>query len=127
MKIDCKPRKADERNHNDNPVVKSWIWKQTLPFNVNPRGILVHRVRCGRSHFWYGKRSHDSVNYWCCNSVSGKGVNLTDAPPADRLLCAHCERLAVEAGEPTAEELAGHHVCIGVLKAFRLCCRNEGN
>lgn len=127
MKIKCKPTKSDSRSDGRGGYITTKQWTISLPFNVNPRGVLVHRVRSGAWHFCSGKLSHVSVSYWCGNSAVGEGVNLTEAPPTDRLLCAHCERIAVEAGEPTAEALAGRHVCTGVMKAFRLCCKNEKN
>jgi hypothetical protein len=126
MKINCKPRRQD-RHKESNAYLSGRLWKQSLPFNVNPRGVLLHRVRIGVTYFRRGERSHDAVTYWCGNSAVGEGVSLTDAPPTDRLLCVNCERIAVEAGEPTAEALTGRHVCTGVMKAFRLCCRNEEN
>ncbi len=126
MKINCKPRRR-EREKRHQSVIESYLWAKTLPFNVNPRGVLIHRVRIGKTHFLHGSRSHDSCTYWCNNGTTSGGMNLTDNPPADRLLCVHCETRAVAAGEPTAAELAGRHVCIGEMKAHRLCCRNEDN
>ena len=128
MKVICRPnnRERQEAARTDFPG-RTRLWNQALPFNVNPRGVLVHRVRSAKTHIWRGKRSHDSVNYWCWNGSSGEGVNLVEIPPVDRLLCAQCERKAVEAGEPSAETLAGRHVYIGVMKAHRLCCTGEEN
>lgn len=97
-------------------------WERAPAFNVNPRGILIHRVKDGRTHLMpWG--NHNSITQWCGNGVSGEGVSLTDDPPKDRLLCAYCEAKAVAAGEPTADQLAGRHVHIGALKAIRTCCR----
>lgn len=128
MKVKCKPRKQDYRNAEAGKhYLETLHWTMTLPFNSNPRGVLVHRVRIGHSFWKRGQHSHDAVTYWCANSAVGGGLNLTEVPPEDRLLCARCEQLAVEAGEPTAEELAGRHVCIGVMKPHRICCRNEEN
>lgn len=102
-------------------------WIKVAPFNVNPRGILIHRIRYGHTHFSNGRRHHDSVTYWCGNQTNGEGVGITADPPADRLLCAICEAKAVAAGEKPADELAGRHVHIGEVRAKRLCCANERN
>lgn len=124
--IACHPRASDIRTWGGHRDVL--IWKRAPAFNANPRGILIHRVRSGETFLHdNGSWSHDGVSYWCGGSSNGEGVNMTDTPPADRLLCARCEQISVENGELSAEKLTGRHVCIGVLKAFRLCCRNEGN
>lgn len=102
-------------------------WTKCAPFNVNPRGYLVHRVKCGRSYFWYGEYSHDAVTHWCGNATTSNGISLTDKPPENRLLCARCERLAVAAGLPSADELAGKHIHLGAIKVHRECCRDERN
>ena len=99
MKVECTVRTAEKRREaNDVSSMKTRIWQKTLPFNVNPRGVLIHRVRCAGSCVFNGTHSHDWAHYWCDNQTNGEGVNLTDIPPADRLLCSHCERKAVEAG-----------------------------
>lgn len=122
--IVCKPRKREldsEVRHGNR------LWKKTLPFNVNPRGVLIHRVRLGLSILYHGEHSHDCVHYWCTNQSNGEGVSLTDDPPEGRLLCEICERNAVAAGEPSADELCGRHVHVGVMKAHRTCCRDDKN
>lgn len=47
------------------------------------------------------------------------------APPDDKLLCEACERNAVLAGLPSADELAGRHVHLGKIKAVQTCCVGE--
>jgi hypothetical protein len=126
VKVNCRRRRSDSR-FCDTGNVKSRLWKKTLPFNVTPRGILVHRVRMGTTHFYSGEYSHDSVSYWCANGTAGEGVNLVAEPPKGKLLCAHCERMAVAAGELPTDKLVGRHVCIGVLRPHRLCCGHEQN
>jgi hypothetical protein len=121
--IKCRPSERDERSERDGSAI---LWRQCPAFNVNPRGILIHRIKSGMTHI-HGSSHHDSVDYWCGNCTNGEGVMVASKPPADKLLCERCERLAIEAGEPTAEALAGRHVCVGVMKAFRLCCRNDQN
>lgn len=127
MKIQCKPNRERLRQLNSvNERHKSVHWKMCLPFVVNPRGILVHRVRWATTHFWKGEVDHDSVMYWCGNSVSSV-MEFVEVPPEDRLLCARCEAIAVAAGEKPADELAGRHVHVGETRAKRLCCTNEDN
>ena len=96
-----------------------------MPFAVNTRGILIHRVRTGDIHQRDGVATHFSVNYWCGNSCCDP--ELTDNPPMNRLLCVFCEARAVAAGEKPADELAGRHVHKGSLKAHQKCCRNDAN
>lgn len=126
--IACKPKKRDVRCvRMSHSTIAHVYWKKSLPFNVNPRGVLVHRVRLGQSITYHGKRTHDCVDYWCGNGAHSEGVSLTDSPPDDRLLCEACERIAVANGEPSSDELCGRHVHIGVLRAHRTCCRNDDN
>ena len=101
------------------------FWEKTLPFLLNPRGHLVHRVQFATSTFSEpGVWDHDTAHYWCKNIARGQFLAV---PPEGRLLCAHCERIAVANGQPTADEIAGRHVHIGTLKAHRLCCRDDQN
>jgi hypothetical protein len=128
MKVQCKPNSQAKRNAARRDLcIISRLWAKTLPFNVNPNGWLIHRVRYGESHYYRGKFSHDSVTYWCGGQNSGSGINLTDKHPKDRLLCVGCERKAVAAGEHPADKLAGRHIHLGELRPHRLCCRNEEN
>lgn len=123
MKIDLhiKPTPKWFRDHD---YVREFQWSKGLPFLVNPRGQLVHRVRSAVTITWGGKHSHDVARYWCGNNGRGE---FTDNPPTGKLLCAFCEAKAVAAGEKSASELAGRHVCIGTLKAVRQCCTNIEN
>ncbi len=125
MKVQCIFTKRETR--------RTWrtvpLWRMTLPFNVNPRGIFVHRVRCAGSILEHDghQHSHDWAHYWCGNQTCGEGVSLTDSPPDDRLLCARCEAMAVAAGQPTADELLGRHIHIGSARVVRECCRTDHN
>ncbi len=94
----------------DRPGARVISWKKSLPFLVNPRAVLVHRVR--------------SVHSFTGNGARGEFVA---DPPKDRLLCAYCEAKAVAAGEKPADQLAGRHVCIGTMKAKRQCCLGTEN
>ncbi len=123
-KIICRP---DTWKPDCRPEWRHVNWKLCLPFVVNPRGILIHRVKRARTH-WSGSKEpdHHSFDYWCGNGCSHRG-ELFAVPPEDKLLCVRCEAVAVAAGEKPADELAGRHVHIGELRAKRLCCTNEGN
>lgn len=118
VKLQVKPEK------DVNPRCRSIQWKKSLPFFVNPRGVLIHRVKRVTTIIWDGKVSHHTAHYWCNNM--GRGEFFED-PPKERLLCTVCESNAVAHGEKTADELAGRHVCLGKMKAHRICCKNEEN
>lgn len=121
--IKTKKRKLRIKPHPRSGYMPHKYWTRAFPFNANPRGILVHRVRSGLSFFVDGKHSHDAVDYWCGNMTNGEGVSMVAVPPKDRLVCSVCEALAVAAGEPSSDKLVGRHVHIGRLKAVRECCR----
>lgn len=112
-----------KRSH---PCSISVVWTQAKPFNVNPRGHLIHRVKSAISfRNNNGLWSHDHVDYWCGGSANC--VALTSDPPRERLLCAYCEAKAVAAGEKPASELVGRHVCTGTMKVQRQCCMGSEN
>ncbi len=96
-------------------------WKAAQPFVVNPRGQLVHRVRWARTGFCKNGASYNSMGYWCGNT-GNRHCEFTSDPPLDSLLCAGCEAAAIHAGEKSAAELTGRHVCIGAARALKLCC-----
>lgn len=101
-------------------------WKKSPPFFVNPRGILIHRVRSLTTHLHRGGDSHEHVDYYCGSGANTRGAEgFTSNPPKARLLCERCEEKAIEAGQQTADELTGRHVHVGRLRAFRTCCRDK--
>lgn len=113
MKVDCI---IPESRHGRDAV----YWKKSLPFAVNPRGVLIHRVKYAISFRNYdGSISHESAHYWCNNF--GRVKFFAD-PPQDKMLCTFCEARAVAAGQLPADQLAGRHVHIGRAKAVQLCC-----
>lgn len=117
--IELAPQKrSSEVDHFD--------WEHSPPFFLNPRGILVHRVRHVGTMFRDGKESHHHVRYLCgngcCFELGAVDDAFFDDPPSDRLVCAFCEAKAARMGEPTADALAGRHVHRGILKAHRVCC-----
>lgn len=118
-----KPWRLSDWNDIDRHAPIDWV--MGLPFLVNPRGVLVHRVRSARTYRdRSGNRSHDVAGYWCGNSGRGQ---FTAEPPEDRLLCAYCEAKAIANGEKPADELVGRHVHIGTMRAHRQCCRENLN
>jgi hypothetical protein len=107
----------------------SYRWHQrSLPFFLNPAGILIHRVHSVLDHLRHdGKLSHTSVHY-LCNGSAGVKVGsefLADPSKTGRLLCAACEAAAMVNGKPSADKLVGHHVHIGRVRAFQVCCQHE--
>lgn len=128
MKIKLREPKKERGLHNERS--RRIAWKRAFPFAVNPRGILIHRVRDITTYCWDGVKSHHHVTYWCgngcCFDLSGpRGPEevLQASPPKDRLLCVYCEMRATIAKEKSADKLAGRHVHIGKLKAERVCCQ----
>lgn len=97
---------------------------RSFPFYANPRGQLIHRVKSAVTIFDNGEPSHISVRYWCNNGSTAGADGFAEFPPEERLLCVPCERNAVDHGQPTADELAGRHVHLGVMKPHRVCCRD---
>lgn len=100
-------------------------WKESLPFVVNPRGLLTHRVKWAATQFT-GDESHTAIGYWCGNQ-GNRLCDFVEVPPQERLVCARCEEMAVAAGEPTSEQIAGRHACMGELRVKRLCCESDDN
>lgn len=124
MKIDLQiPNEKADRS----AVIQQRHWRQSAPFVLNPRGILIHRVRRASTLLRQGMFSHHAATYWCGNGTTGKGLEFVHEPPADRLVCARCEEVAIAAGKPSSSDLCGRHVCTGNLKAHRLCCHQDDN
>ncbi len=82
---------------------------------------LVHRIRLMDQHYRAGQPSHRSCGCWCGTSGFPDRQETTDKPSKHRLLCESCERKAVEAGEPTTEELVGYHIHTGRMIPKRTC------
>lgn len=116
MKIEVEPR---HRTHDEAYV----HWVKVVPFFANPRGVLVHRVRHACTIVHDGKLSHNHASYWCGNGCNSHGLDgWTESPEQNQVLCQKCEQMAVAAGMPPADELAGRHVHVGRAKAVRTCC-----
>lgn len=96
--------------------------RESEPFLMNDRAILIHRPREATIYNHDKFPSHIAVKFWCGNTHNhGKGMFFLSEPPIDRLVCEACEARAIMAGLPTSSELAGRHVCIGKLKAVVAC------
>jgi hypothetical protein len=101
---------------------KMFPWTSCLPFVENTRGVLIHRPRSVSTYTQF-KTPYLAVGMWCGNGHNGeKNFTFLSAPPLGAILCERCEQLAVAAGLPSADELAGRHVHKGGVKAFRNCC-----
>lgn len=97
-------------------------WRMALPFFINNRGILIHRVRSVRSFLRDGELNHSSIKYLCGNNGSLGDGSLISEPPADRLVCAACEAFAFAHGLPSADQLVGRHCHVGKIRAEQTCC-----
>lgn len=102
-------------------------WKKALPFVDNPRGILIHRTRSVRTFFWDGELTHSHAFYFCGGACNFHGNVFCEVPPEDRILCALCESNAVAHGYEPAEQIAGRHVHIGGIRAYKMCCQQDAN
>lgn len=96
------------------------IWKRSLPFVSNPRGVLSHRAR-----IVYSTRIFEDepaftpvthVIYWC--GSTSRNLEFHAVPPETNPLCARCEKQAIEAGKPPAELLANCRVWIGGARDY---------
>lgn len=101
-------------------------WASCTPFVDNKRALLIHRPRVVATYTTQ-KMPHIGITFWCGNNACGDDdkFTFTDIPPLDKYLCARCEAAAVEAGLPSADDLAGRHVHIGKLVAVKTCCGGE--
>ena len=119
IKLPLEKRK-DQRG---NPHILPWA--SCLPFVENSRGILIHRPRSAATYTMH-KKPHIVISFWCGMHVSGgKNFTFLPKPPECRIVCQRCEELAVAAGLPSADALAGKHVHKGGVKAYRSCCAGE--
>lgn len=111
----------------DNLSNRVRVYKYSKPFVYNKRGVLVHRPY-SISMFRLGNTTHFGVHYWCGNQVTGReNLSLLDVPADGMIICAVCERKALEAGLESTSTITGRHFCTGGVKAVSFCCpeRNE--
>lgn len=103
-------------------------WSAVVPFFANPRGVLVHRVKCAGTFVdAEGNSRHHAVYYFCGGSCCTHSVEgFTDKPEPAAVLCHRCEAMASNEQKPTADQLAGRHVHVGHARAVRTCCGGEG-
>lgn len=131
MKIQCIPPNNYRRQYTSRTPggALSVSWRESKPFFLGPRSVLVHRVRSVQSHFIIGgvTPNHHSFDALCGGACNVKHAELEesvmDDVPASRLLCQRCESEAKRRGLKSAEELTGHHVHVGTIRAHRTCCR----
>lgn len=116
------------KNTRRDERIQETVWKYGPPFFLSPYGILVHRVRDAMTMIraWSPRPTHHA-HYWCGNQGHGEADDFLFVPPETRIVCAACEKFAVSHGEPTSDEIVGHHVHVGRLRAVRTCCSDAGN
>lgn len=116
-----------KHNHDRDARYEQFNYDVSAPFFNNPRGKLCHRVHslyrlsCNfRSGPWW------IVEYWCENYGSTRNENAgLKFDPGERLICTRCEANATAKGEKTSSELAGRHVCTGVVRPVNTCCNKK--
>lgn len=100
------------------------VIERGLPFCI--KRYLVHRVRLMDQHVnGNGKPRHRSCDMWCGSSGFPDRNEMTDRPSKSRLLCEACERKAVEAGEPTTQQIVGYHIHTGRMVTRQTCHLGE--
>jgi len=103
-------------------------WKSCLPFLENKRAILIHRPRAVATiaKSAVSKYPYMVADMWCGTSMCGQeNWTFLSAPPEGKVVCARCEAMAVSQGLPSSDELVGHHVHIGRVRAVITCCKEE--
>jgi hypothetical protein len=91
---------------------------------------LVHRVRFRvRHHDAKDAATHETMDMWCGAQGRPEDDNMLTDLDGSMLLCATCERIATDKGEPSADSLVGHHVHVGRMVARQTCCltKRESN
>lgn len=120
-----KPR----RDHRDDERIQQIDYEESVPFFLNQRGVLVHRVKSlyqltatWQEEPWW------IVDYWCENfgRTDKNDLGMLE-DPGDRLICTRCEANAIAHGLPTSSELVGRHICTGTMRPVNTCCFNEDN
>lgn len=108
-------------NHRHSKRMADIDARKSLPFAVNSRGVLVHRVRSlGIFLSIDGAYSHHSAHYHC--NAFASGVSLVAEPDQAAIVCHVCEARCKYLGLPSAEELVGRHVHVGRKVAIANCC-----
>lgn len=102
-------------------------WSAVVAFFANPRGVLVHRVKCAGTFVdAEGNSRHHAVYFFCGGSCCTHSVEgFTDEPEPEAIVCERCELLAASSGRFCADYLVGRHVHVGNARAFRTCCGGE--
>lgn len=99
-------------------------WKSCLPFVENKRGVLIHRPRSvvTVAKSVVSRTPYVCVDMWCGNRTVGGDYTFLASPPNGKVVCARCEAIAIESGQQSSDNLAGHHVHIGGVRAVITCC-----
>ena len=113
--------KSPAFNHRDDRF-NQVDYSESAPFFINPRGVLAHRIRALFTLTAFGS-TWTIAEYWCENN--GRDHSGADEclafDPGERLICSRCEANAVAKGEKTSSQLAGRHVCVGVVRPVNVC------
>lgn len=115
-----------QRDIRQTSPLKVVQWKKSLPFFLNFRGLLIHRVESVTTYVHRDDRKHNAVHYLCNGQTTGEGEFLAK-PPANRLVCQACELAAKRKGKPSSAKLVGRHVHIGRIRAERVCCNGTAS
>lgn len=119
-KLPLPARRKEKRTHVYMP------WSSCLPFVDNKYAKLIHRPRevTTLTHFKY---PYIAVKAYCGNSFNGKDkFTFHDTLNENgKLLCARCEKIALENGLISADLIVGRHVHLGRLKAIKACCHES--
>lgn len=101
-------------------------WKNSAPFVINSRGMLVHRPRTVQVYECIPP-SHIAIHFYCGMTTTGRReLTFTDALPDDAIVCHRCEMIAVEKNHlPTSSFIVGRHVHVGGVRAYTICCKES--
>ncbi|MCP4470526.1 MAG: hypothetical protein GY815_07545 [Gammaproteobacteria bacterium] len=114
IRLDIKPDRGGWRNPSYQLEMHC---RSSLPFVVNSRGVLTHRVRYLTQHKLPGNRPHLAVSMWCGSGQNGlEKFTFVGESPRERMTCVRCEQMAIEAGLPSSADLAGAPVALGKVK-----------
>lgn len=103
---------------------RGFQWTKALPFFLNSRGVLIHRVESVTTYHIH-RHPHTAVHYLCNGQTVSPGDFLSE-PPANRLVCQACELAAKQKKKLSADAIVGRHVHTGRIRVERACgCEHD--